>query len=208
MPKKPRGSAQGAAGAGRQPGRASSQREVGVRFSRSRPACGGPRSRAQRLEADRDALRGLGFERRPGVALHRGDPLRVAQRQLLREAEHGLEVAVDLRLGLDHHAAQLAVVVAGLDQHGRPRVALQVAHLLGLRVGPDPDLAVAGHEPHRHRVRPAAWPDAGDDRDPLPLEQLAQLPLAQPSGSGLTVALGTTHDRGLGTTRPTAAGHP
>jgi len=90
------------------------------------------------------------------------------------------EVAVDLGLGLDLGAAQLAVLAAGLHQHRRPRVAFEVAHLLRLGVGPDPDLALARHEPERHRVRPSPRPVGGDDRDPLLREQLEQLPLAQP----------------------------
>ena len=60
-------------------------------------------------------------------SVDRGDAARVAQRELLGELEDRVEVAVDLRLRLDLDAAQLAVLVAGLDQQRGPRVALEVA---------------------------------------------------------------------------------
>src|SRR4029077_20959687 len=75
--------------------------------------------------------------------------------------------------------AQLAVLVPGLDQHRRPRVAFEVAHLLRLGIGPDPDLAPARHEPEWHRVRPAAGPEAGDEGHALALQQLQQLGVAE-----------------------------
>src|SRR5436309_4962404 len=93
-----------------------------------------------RLEADRDALSGLGLEGPGGVALHRREALGVAQGELLGELEHGLLVALDLRHGLDLDAAKLGVLVARLDQKRGPRIALQVSDLLGLRVGVDPAL--------------------------------------------------------------------
>src|SRR4029077_5836377 len=68
-----------------------------------------------------------------------------------------------------------AVLDSGLDQQRRARVALEVLHLLGLGVGPDPDLAVARHVPERHRVWPAPRADRGDDRDALALDQLREL---------------------------------
>ena len=43
----------------------------------------------------------------------------------------------------------------GLDLDRAARLALEVAHLLGLRVRPRPALAVADHVPERHQVRPA-----------------------------------------------------
>ena len=50
-------------------------------------------------------------------------------------------------------------VVAGLDLQRAARLALEVAHLLGLRVRPRPALAVAHHVPERHQVRPAVAAD-------------------------------------------------
>ena len=44
--------------------------------------------------------------------------LGVAEVEILAELEHGLEVAMDDRLGLDLDAAQLLVLVTGLDQKG------------------------------------------------------------------------------------------
>ena len=45
---------------------------------------------------------------------------------------------MDRDLALEHHAAQLLVVLARLDLQRRARVALEVAHLLRGRVGPRP----------------------------------------------------------------------
>ena len=60
-----------------------------------------PSCRPARLEADRDALRGLRLHRRCGVALDRLDPLAVGDGQLLAELEDELGVADELGLGLD-----------------------------------------------------------------------------------------------------------
>src|SRR3954447_15647240 len=89
---------------------------------------------------------------------------RIAGRELGAEAGDGVPVAVDPGLGLQHHPAELVVVVAGLDLERGPRVALEVADLLGLRVGPGPDRAFARHVPERHEVRPAVAAErrAGD----------------------------------------------
>src|SRR5688572_18025411 len=75
-------------------------------------------------EADRDALGGLGAHGLRSIALDGVDAVRVADGQVLAEAEHALRVADDLGFGLDLNAAELHVLLPGLDQERRPRVAL------------------------------------------------------------------------------------
>src|SRR5947207_244669 len=120
-------------------------------------------------EAHGDALLRLRLER-GRVVLVDGD-VGVARRQLLRELEDRLVVAVDLCLGFDLHAAQLGVLAARLDQQRRARFAFEVAHLLRLRVGVDPDLPLARHVPQRHHVRPAPRAEARDRDDALILDE-------------------------------------
>ena len=143
-------------------------------LSRCRRACGGPRWRCG------SARTGSRPASPPGPAAprrRRPRPSRCPRRSgtvsSLPNSATRSGVADQLGLGLDLDPAQLGVLGPGLDQQRRPRVALEVADLLRLGVGPDPDLAVADDEPHRHRVRPAARPDRGDDHDPLGVEQLA-----------------------------------
>src|SRR5207244_987976 len=100
-----------------------------------------PARDANRAKPDGRPFSRLRLERGGRVALDRLEAFGVAERQLLGHGEHRLVVAVDLRLGLDLHAAELRVVVARLDEHGRAAVALQVSDLLRLQVGVDPDLA-------------------------------------------------------------------
>src|SRR3954452_11098859 len=59
-------------------------------------------------------------------------PAGVPAEDLQPHAEDRVEVAVDRRLALDHHAAQLLVLLARLHLQRRARVALEVADLLGL----------------------------------------------------------------------------
>ena len=108
-----------------------------------------PRLRTQVLRVDR----------RAGVALE----------DLDAELEHVL--AVDDRLGLQHHAPQLVVGVAGLDLQRAARVALEVADLLRLRVRPRPQLAVADHVPERHQMRPAVAAERGAGDHALVVEE-------------------------------------
>src|SRR3712207_6872906 len=54
-----------------------------------------------------------------------------------------------------HDALPILVLDAGLELQRRPRVALEVLGLLGLRERPRPDVAVAHDEPQRHEVREA-----------------------------------------------------
>jgi hypothetical protein len=62
----------------------------------------------------------------------------VALAELGPDAHDELDVAVQDALGLDHHAAQLAVLRAGLDLQRAAGIALEVADLLGGRVCPSP----------------------------------------------------------------------
>ena len=59
------------------------------------------------MEVDRDPLRRLGPEPGGCVALHRLDPVAVADRQLLGVVDDPVEIADQLGLGLDLDAAQL-----------------------------------------------------------------------------------------------------
>src|SRR5207244_4370175 len=75
------------------------------------------------------------------VQLERGGLARwrcVAPEDLLSERRHGLELAVDDHVALEHHAPELLVLLARLDLQGRPRRALEVAHLLRGRIRPRP----------------------------------------------------------------------
>jgi len=63
--------------------------------------------------------------------------------------------------------------------HGfRPRVALEVSHLLRLRVCPGPELPLPHHVPERHQMRPAAHPIGRADHDALLPEEVGDLVLA------------------------------
>src|SRR5436309_6121754 len=83
-------------------------------------------------ELERDALRRLGSDRLEEIRTATA----VALEQRRAEPRHLLEAAVDHGLRLDHHSAQLVVLDASLDLKGGARVALEIAHLLGFRVGP------------------------------------------------------------------------
>ena len=79
-----------------------------------------------------------------------------------------------------HHAAQLVVVLAGLDRQRRARVALEVAHLLRRGVGPRPQLVVAHDVPQRHQVRPAVAADRRADHGALLVQERVELGVAHP----------------------------
>src|SRR3954452_13201628 len=85
----------------------------------------------------------------------------VAVDELHGEVGNGLDVAVDLHVAAQHHAAQLGVLDPGLDLQRRARVALEVADLLRLRIGPRPDPAAPQHVPERHQVGEAVAPVRG-----------------------------------------------
>src|SRR3954453_9396667 len=59
---------------------------------------------------------------------------------------------MDLDVAAEHRPAHLRVLETALDLERRPRVALEVAHLLRLRVRPGPDPPGAQHVPERHQV--------------------------------------------------------
>src|SRR4051794_25816677 len=73
--------------------------------------------------------------------------------------------------GLEHHPAQLEVGLTGLDLQRAARVALEVADLLRLGVGPRPALAVTDDVPERHQMRPAVAADRRAGERPLLLEE-------------------------------------
>src|ERR1700691_2931242 len=105
----------------------------------------------------------------------------------MSERADGLDIAVDDNVALEHHSAQLLVLLAGLDLQAGARFALQVAHLLGDGICPGPDLrswsdALVGlrgwgarartagcpqHIPKWHQMRPASRPRRGAGHSPL-----------------------------------------
>ena len=109
-----------------------------------------------RHELQRDALGRLGADRvrELRAMATRCRSARAARRRRRRRAR----CRGGSGLGLDHHAAELVVLLAGLDLKRRARIPLEVAHLLGLRVGPGPDRPLPDHVPQRHQVRPAPGP--------------------------------------------------
>src|SRR4051794_29766761 len=121
-------------------------------------------------ELERDALGRLGRRDVPAAAVARG--------QLGPYAGDNLGLAVDRRRALEHHPAQLVVRVAGLDLQRAARVALEVAHLLRLRVRPRPALAVAQHVPERHQVGPAVAAGRGDGEHSPGIEERGHLRVA------------------------------
>src|SRR4051794_30673741 len=130
-----------------------------------------------RDELHADALgRLLGHHLADGVA----PAGRVAREDLRPQVGDDLDVAVHDDVGLDHHAAELVVGLARLDLQRRAIVALEVAHLLRLRVGPGPELAGADDVPERHEVRPPVPPVGGAHDDALLVEEGGQLLLGHP----------------------------
>src|SRR3954449_3144077 len=122
----------------------------------------GPLARLDELEPDPlGRLAANELDEVVGVRLLGG----VAGRDLRAEPSDLVRVAVDRHLGADHDAAKLGVGLSVLDLERRPRVPLEVSHLLRLRVRPHPDRPVADDVPERHEVRPAvvAVRRAGDD---------------------------------------------
>ena len=135
---------------------------------------------ADRLEADRDPLRGLGLERRRGVALDRVDPLRVADGELARRTRRpfGCRGSARPRPRSGSRAARCtrspsrpAASRAGRARGCGPSATWRRSRSRSRRRGRS--------EPHRHRVRPAARADRADDDDALGVEQLRLLGLAQ-----------------------------
>src|SRR5919206_4536459 len=136
-----------------------------------------PRRAAALDELQRDALGRLLVDHRPHVVVDAA----VALEELEPEGPDPVDVAVDDDVAFEHDAAQLVVRVARLDLERRARVALEVAHLLGLGERPRPHLrrvAVAGraHDvPERHEVRPAAPAVRRADHGPLLAEEREHL---------------------------------
>src|SRR6202035_2053649 len=123
---------------------------------------------AQLDELDGHALGGLPVHHRAHLGRQLLDRRLAARRCIAREdlvtdRPHRLQLAVDDDLALEHHAAQLLILLAGLDLQRRPRIPLEVAHLLRGGVCPRPQARAriarrrrAQHVPQRHQVRPAA----------------------------------------------------
>src|SRR5207237_10406905 len=111
----------------------------------------------------------------------------LAHRPLRPDAAHPPASAVDDYLALERHTSQLVVALAGLDLQARARVSLEVAHLLGARIGPRPDPGdgvvlgrLAQHVPQRHQVWPAARSERRAGDGALPREERAHLRVAHP----------------------------
>src|SRR3954451_7086209 len=135
-----------------------------------------PRRAAAFAELQRDALCGLLLE--GGAHLWRRVALvvAIAARELHPDAGDRLDVAVDRRLALEHHAVQLVVDVAPrLHLERAAAVAFEVPDLLRLRVRPRPQHSVPNDVPERHQVRPAPRPEGSARHDPLLLEEVADL---------------------------------
>src|SRR5947209_19223281 len=103
----------------------------------------------------------------------------VALEQLHAKVGDELEVAMDDSVGLDHHPAQLLVLLAVFNLQGGPVVALEVADLLGLGVRPGPDVIAADHVPERHQMRPSSRTVCRADHNSLLGEELGQLLFGQ-----------------------------
>src|SRR5262249_18258871 len=106
-----------------------------------------PSGNALGLEAHRYSLSSLCPERLGRCIVQGRSVAGVAHRELPGQLEHRVEIAVDLGLRLDLDAAELAILIPGLGEQRRPRIALEVADLLRSRIGVDPDLAIARHVP-------------------------------------------------------------
>src|SRR5213078_3542711 len=98
----------------------------------------------------------------------------------------------------EHQAAQLLVALARLHLQRRARIALQVAHLLGLRIRPDPDGAAPHDVPERHQVREAVAAVGRADHGALLVEEGQRLLV----GHG-DLCAAVRH--ALGASRPSAA---
>src|SRR3954447_12791687 len=127
-------------------------------------------------ELECDALGRLRGDHRARVLVERAAG--VALEDLAPEGCDVVGLAVDRHVGLEHDAAQDLVVDAGLDLKRRARIALEVAHLLGLRVRPRPQAPVAHDVPERHEMRAAVAAVGRADDGALLVEEGQHLVLA------------------------------
>ena len=141
-------------------------------------------------DAARGDLQGDALARLPADSLLDARPLRERARHLLVDAQdgavHQLLVVDDLGIAADQDALQGVVGLAGFDVQRDLRVASDVHRLLRLAVGAHPQRAVVvDREPHRHRVRIAAWPMRTECQRP----RLGDVVLLFGGGQGDGVAL-------------------